>query len=116
MSHFLDDRRTLSRRTVLRAGGVSLALPFLELMRPRKARAAGAVPKRFVVMFTPNGTIHPNWVPSGTETSFTLSPILSPLATYQSDLVVVDGLYQQGGGGDGHQNGIGGMLTGQTLN
>lgn len=116
MSHFIDDRRKLSRRTVLRAGGASFALPLLELMRPRKARAAGAVPKRFVVMFTPNGTIHPNWVPSGTETAFTLSPILSPLAARQSDLVVVDGLYQQGGGGDGHQNGIGGMLTGQMLN
>jgi len=116
MSHFHDGRGTLSRRTLLRAGGVSLALPFLDVMRPRTARAAGAVPKRFVVMFTPNGTIHRNWVPSGTETAFTLSPILAPLAAYQSELVVIDGLYQQGGGGDGHQNGIGGMLTGQLLN
>ncbi|HEY4187963.1 MAG TPA: DUF1552 domain-containing protein [Polyangia bacterium] len=115
MSFFLD-RRPLSRRTILRAGGVGLALPLLEAMHPRRARAAGAIPKRFVTMFTPNGTIYPNWVPTGTETSFTLSPILSPLEPYRSDLVVVAGLYQQGGGGDGHQNGIGGMLTGQSLN
>jgi uncharacterized protein DUF1552 len=74
------------------------------------------VPKRFVSMFTANGTIFPNWVPTGTESSFTLSPILMPLEPYHADLVVVSGLYQQGGGGDGHQNGIGGMLTGQSLN
>jgi hypothetical protein len=53
---------------------------------------------------------------TGAETDFTLSPILEPLAPFRSDLVVISGLYQQGGGGDGHQNGIGGMLTGQLLN
>jgi hypothetical protein len=116
MSFFLDRRLQLSRRTVLRGAGVALALPLLEAMHPRRARAAGAIPKRFVTMFTPNGTIYPNWVPTGTETSFTLSPILAPLEPYHDDLVVVSGLYQQGGGGDGHQSGIGGMLTGQSLN
>ena len=116
MSVLLDRSLNLSRRTVLRGAGVAMALPLLEAMHPRRAQAGGAIPKRFVTMFTPNGTIYPSWVPTGTETSFTLSPILAPLAPYQNDLVVVSGLYQQGGGGDGHQNGIGGMLTGQSLN
>ena len=70
-------------------------------------------------MFSPNGTILPNWLPqagANGDTDFTLSPILSPLGPYRADLNVIAGLYQQGGGGDGHQNGIGGMLTGQSLN
>ena len=67
-------------------------------------------------MFSPNGTLPTQWTPTGSETSFTLSPILTPLAPHQGDLVIVEGLLQEGGGGDGHQNGIGGMLTGSPLN
>jgi len=106
-----------SRRAVLRgAAGAAVAIPFLESLGRRRARAAGdAFPTRFVVMFSPNGTIPGAWAPTGTETAFTLSPILSPLAAHQGDIVVVQGLTQRGGGGDGHQNGIGGMLTGQPL-
>jgi hypothetical protein len=107
--------RRLSRRTVLRGlGGAAIALPFLEAMLPRRARAA-TPPRRFVVMFSANGTL-PSWTPTGSELDFTLSPILSPLAPHQGDLVIVQGLLQQGGGGDGHQNGISGMLTGTPLN
>jgi hypothetical protein len=107
--------KPLSRRTILRGvGGAAIALPFLEAMLPRRASAA-TPPKRFIVMFSPNGTL-PAWTPTGSETSFTLSPILSPLAPHQGDLVIVQGLLQQGGGGDGHQNGISGMLTGTPLN
>jgi hypothetical protein len=107
--------KRLSRRTILRgAGGAAIALPLLEAMLPRRARAAGS-PKRFIVMFSPNGTL-PSWAPTGSELSFALSPILAPLAAHQADLVIVQGLLQQGGGGDGHQNGISGMLTGSPLN
>ena len=56
------------------------------------------------------------WTPTGGETDFALSPILAPLEPHRADIVVVQGLYQQGGGGDGHQSGIGGMLTGRPLN
>jgi len=112
-------RPVLSRRTVLQAAGASFALPLLEAMWPGRvgrAQATGVIPKRFVVFFTPSGTIFPSWVPSGSETAFTLSPILAPLSAFQPDLVVVSGLLQEGAGGDGHQTGIGGMLTGQSLN
>jgi len=110
-------RRTLSRRHLLTGGvlGAAVGLPWLEAFTPRHAAAQAALPKRFVVVFTPNGQL-PSWTPTGSETAFTLSPILSPLAPYQSDLVVIRGLYQEGGGGGGHQNGMGGMLTGTTLN
>jgi hypothetical protein len=106
----------LSRRTLLTsAAGAAIALPWLEAFAPRRASAQTPAPKRFVVMFSPDGLL-PSWTPSGTEKDFTLSTLLSPLAPHQDDLVVIRGLYQEGGGGDGHQNGIGGMLTGTTLN
>ncbi len=105
----------LRRRTLLAGGAAAIGLPWLEAFAPRRAHAKEAFPKRFVVMFTPNGLL-PAWTPTGSERGFELSPILSPLAEHQDDLVVIRGLYQQGGGGDGHQNGMGGMLTGQSLN
>ena len=69
-------------------------------------------------MFSANGTIPSAWTPTDgpNETDFALSPILSPLEAHKADLVVISGLEQKGGGGDGHQNGMGGMLTGQMLN
>jgi hypothetical protein len=99
-------------------GGAAIALPWLEAMTPRRARAATGPTKRFIVMFSANGTIPPAWTPApgASETDFTLSPILSPLEAHKPDLVVISGLEQKGGGGDGHQTGMGGMLTGQMLN
>jgi hypothetical protein len=106
---------TLSRRTVLRgAGGVAVGLPFLEAMFPRRARAA-VLPRRLLIWFTGNGTIPGRWGASGSQTSFTLAPILAPLQDYKSDIVVVGGLTLQGSGGDGHTDGMGGNLTGMPL-
>jgi hypothetical protein len=115
----------LSRRAMLRgAGGVALGLPFLEAMRPfgmrRSQAAASAPPKRFIVFFTPDGNIRENWLPTGTETSFTLSRILTPLAENQQSVVVLDGIENKVGGysatpGDDHMKGMGTMLTGIGL-
>ena len=96
--------KQIARRTLLRgAAGAAIALPFLEAMLPRRAGAAPAAVKRFIVMFSPNGTIAPNWIPTrgatGAESDFSLSPILTPLAPHQADLIIVEGLNQQGGGG-----------------
>ena len=109
-------RALRSRRELLRGAlAASVGLPFLEAFAPSSARAAEAAAKRFVVMFSANGTIESNWAPVGSETDFALGPILKPLEPHQDDLVIVRGLYQMGENGDGHQNGIGGMLTGAPL-
>jgi Protein of unknown function (DUF1552) len=110
-------RPRFGRRALLRgAAGAAVALPWLESLAPRRARASNQPPLRFVVMFSPNGTLNDQWMLTGGETAFVLSPILSPLEPHRADIVIVQGLDQQGGGGDGHQNGIGGMLTGTSLN
>jgi hypothetical protein len=111
----------LDRRTLLRgAGGIAIGLPFLEIMS-RSGRAgaqAAAVPKRFVVFFSPDGSIRENWTPTGTETNFQLSRILAPLEPYKQNLVVLDGVDNvcaRSGLGDDHMRGMGAMLTGIEL-
>ena len=74
--------KVLDRRTLLRgAGGITIGLPFLEIMsRPRTAAAQAQPPiKRLIIFFSPDGSIRENWTPTGTETSFQLSRILAPL-------------------------------------
>lgn len=54
--------RRISRRTMLRATGACLALPALDMMQPRLARAQEA-PKRYFGFFYPNGTDARFWDP-----------------------------------------------------
>lgn len=105
-----------TRRNLLRGTLAALVgLPWLETFAAREGKAQDVVPRRFVAMFSANGTIYDQWLPSGGESDFELSPILTPLAAHRDDLVIVEGLTQKGAGGDGHQNGMGGMLTGAEL-
>ncbi|HTA19870.1 MAG TPA: DUF1552 domain-containing protein [Polyangia bacterium] len=85
--------KVLDRRTLLRgAGGIAMALPFLDAMSGRRRARAAGVAKRFISLFSANGTIMNNWAPTGTETAYTLSPILAPLAAHQDHLLVLRGL------------------------
>jgi hypothetical protein len=112
--------KILSRRTLLRgAGGIGIALPFLNAMtRPRPARAAG-VAKRFVTFFSSNGTIMNNWQPGGADANFTLSPILSPLQTHRDHLLILRGLNNEVSyntpGSNAHDLAMGTMLTAQPM-
>ncbi|HYH99450.1 DUF1552 domain-containing protein [Hyalangium sp.] len=110
-------RRPLSRRTILRGlGGVAIALPFLEAMEAHAA--VPAVPKRFVFVFSANGTIPPAWTPGGTEAAFTLGRVLSPLESHKSKLLILDNVDFRSAGygpGDAHQKGMGHLLTGKEL-
>lgn len=115
--------KSWSRRAFLRgAGGVTVGLPLLaSLGWGRKARAdEGAPPKRLVIMFSPNGTVPWFWKPEEgvNERSFTLSPILEPLAPHRDDIIVCEGIDMttaKNGPGDGHQTGMGHMLTAREL-
>ncbi len=109
----------INRRTFLRGVGLGSAALTLPLLGADPIRAAGEFPKRFVVFFSPNGTVRENWSPDGTETDFTLSRILDPLTPHKSDVVVLEGLditIISGAPGDGHQQGMGQILTANELN
>lgn len=112
-------RGALSRRAVLRGlGGLAVGLPLLDVMRSDRALANNVGPKRLLIMYTPNGTIGPDFWPEGTEQNFSLSPILSPLAAHQQDLLILQGIDQVStlhGPGDAHQKGTGHCLTATEL-
>jgi Protein of unknown function (DUF1552) len=88
-------KKHIARRTVLKAVGVKLALPFLDAMVPAGTALAqtAAVPKlRAAFFYLPHGAIMYNtahgpamdkWTPSGSGADFKLSPILSPLEPYK---------------------------------
>lgn len=118
--------KVLSRRTFLRgAGGIAIGLPFLEAMMS-PARASGQSPcPRFVVFFSANGTIDDRWSPVGTETDFLLDDpadpdrILAPLESFKDRLLIASGIDMKsrdhGPGGNGHDLGMGHMLTATDL-
>ena len=69
-------RRGISRRTVLRGLGTTLALPLLDAMVPALTAMADtpakAVP-RLGVVYHPNGVIYESWLPNGVGRDFALS-------------------------------------------
>ncbi len=84
-------RSPISRRTVLRgAAGTAIALPMLDAMVPRHAHAAAT--KRFAFVYFSCGVVPAAWFPTGTETAFTLGPVLASLKPLQSKLVVLKGV------------------------
>lgn len=101
------------RQFVLGAGASLVAAPFLQLLNGRTAKAASAGPRRIVVMFSPNGTIHRHWRPTGTTgTDFALPPesILFPLADHKDRVLICDGLSFLNA--TNHEAGMHCMLTG----
>src|SRR2546422_472491 len=83
--------KSLSRRTVLRGIGATIALPFLDAMVP-SARAAGKPVNRFMAFYVPNGMAMEYWTPKGEGANFELSPILQPMAPYKNQMLVLSGL------------------------
>jgi hypothetical protein len=106
----------ISRRTVLKgAGGIAIALPWLEIMtRGRPARAAATTARRFLAVYQPGGTVLSKWRPTGSESSYTLSPILTPFAPVKDKLLIVDGLDMKSAVGEQRQAGIIAWLTGSV--
>jgi len=90
----------ISRRTMLKGVGASMALPMLEVMSPASARAAATAtpPKRLACVFQPNGVFPKAWNVKGTGADYKLSPILEPLAKVRDDVLVLSKV--DGTGGD----------------
>ena len=114
-------QKSLSRRTVLRGLGATVALPLLDAMVPALSAAARTVTApvpRLGFFYVPNGTLPRNFHPTGTGGSgFDLTPVLSPLAPYRDQLTVVTGLSNSGvvspnEGGGVHTRAHGGWLNG----
>jgi hypothetical protein len=86
----------LSRRTLLRGIGVSMALPLLDSMLPAFAPVTKA-PLRMLFNYVPNGIIMKDWTPQGRGAAYDLPRILEPMAAYRDKMLVINGLMQKAG-------------------
>jgi len=88
-------KKHLSRRTVLRGLGTSVALPLLDAMIPAGtalAQTAANPQARMGYIFFPHGAVMDRWTPTGTGSDFEVSEILAPAAKFKDKMTVVSGL------------------------
>jgi hypothetical protein len=89
-------KKHLSRRTVLRGAGASIALPLLDAMSPAGVAwgdtAAGSTPHRLAFVGFPHGAVMRHWSPAQTGKDYEMTRILEPLAPYRKNLSIVSGL------------------------
>ena len=95
---------TPSRRTFLRAAGVSVGLPFLDAMQPR-AFATDSSPRRRMVAVNVGLGLHaPNIVPATAGRNYELPPYLKAVEDYRDQFTFISGTSHPDVGG-GHQSG-----------
>ena len=124
----------ISRRTLLRGVGASIALPLLDAMLPGglaeaatalpaiagKAAGKAAIPTRMAFIFIPNGVNVTEWFPpkggTGAE-ALELTPTLVPLKAVKSQIsmltgLTLDGAMAHGDGPGDHARSAAAFLTG----
>ena len=87
--------KVLSRRTVLRGLGATIALPFLDSMVPARsavARAQSVAPRRFTVMYVAHGYSPGYWLPETDGPDYELTAPLQPLATFRDRMLLLSGI------------------------
>jgi len=108
--HVIDRRSFLTR-----LGASAAVMPFLAGL-PGLQAAAAKPKKRLILMFSPNGTIPGDFWPDEVGETFTLKRILKPLAAYQKQMLVLNGICNKvEGDGDRHMRGMSCLLTGTEL-
>ena len=92
-------QKTLPRRTFLRGAGAAIALPLLDAMFPAlaSARTRTEVPRRFAIVYAPNGMNMTKWTPATTGRGFEMTPTLAPLADFRKQMLVLSGLANKAG-------------------
>ena len=101
-------KKHLSRRTMLKGAGVTLALPLLDSMIPAQtplAATAAKAPTRFTGIFVPHGMAPGWWVPEAGgpgETKraagakdFELSMVMKPLEPVRDQAVILSGIWSK---------------------
>ncbi|MFO7276544.1 MAG: DUF1552 domain-containing protein [Pseudomonadota bacterium] len=88
-------KKHLSRRTVLRGLGASVALPLLDAMIPAGtalAKTAAAPKPRLGFIYFPHGAVMERWTPTKVGRDFEFTEILEPLEPFRSCLTIVSNL------------------------
>jgi len=102
-----------ARRSFIAGIGGAFALEIL--LRNMEAAAQGATsPARMLLTHFPIGTYRQSYLPKGSQTDFTLSPILQPFESLKSDMIALYGFQDRLNcpGGGGHEAGTPFTTTG----
>ena len=111
----------VSRRTMLRGLGVSMALPWMESLSvwgddAKAVVGAGEAPVRLAVLFAGNGFHSKEWWAEGAGADMKLGKVLEPIASFREKLLFVKGLYnEQARKGNIHSSQTGNLLSGAPL-
>ena len=111
----------VSRRTMLRGLGVSMALPWMESLSVWAAESKSAVggnepPVRLAVLFGGNGFHSKEWWAEGAGADMKLGKVLEPIGSFREKLLFVKGLYnEQARKGNIHSSQTGNLLSGAPL-
>ena len=108
-------KKALSRRTMLRGMGATLAIPLLDAMVPAlttTVRTAAAPTRRFGAIFVPMGERPSHWTPAATGVGFEFSPILKPIESLRDHVTVVSNVDRPSAGT--HAVSSGTWLTGSA--
>src|SRR5215472_1547602 len=95
-------RKHLSRRTLLKGAGASIALPLLDAMIPAGtalAQTAAAPQTRLGFVYFPHGALQDEWQPKKVGRGFELPYIVKPLEPLSDYLTIVSGLRNKAGEG-----------------
>jgi hypothetical protein len=98
-------KKHLSRRTVLRGVGATIALPLLDAMVPARTALAATAAKpqpRVAFVYFPHGAVMSKWTPAAEGKSFELGPLLAPLEPFKRQLTIVSGLENKHASGPTH--------------
>ncbi|MBI2806485.1 MAG: DUF1552 domain-containing protein [Planctomycetes bacterium] len=106
----------LSRRTLLRGLGVSMALPWLESLPVFGQERAAQPPVRFACLFAGNGFHSREWWARGEGTRMELGRVLESLRPFREKMLFLKGLYNaEALIGGIHSCQTGNLLTGAHL-
>ena len=115
-------RFAVSRRTLLRGAGVTMALPWLESVpvwasaTPAATAAGSAYPKRLAVLFMGNGINGNHWWAKGSGADMKLGKSLAPMEPFKAKMNFITGLFNKPSTGVGiHPGQTGNILSGVPL-
>jgi hypothetical protein len=80
-------RKAISRRTVLRGMGATLALPLLDGMVPAftaVVKTAARPVNRFGVVYVPNAIVMPYWTPAAEGSAFEFMRSMKPIEAFRT--------------------------------
>jgi len=93
-------KKHMSRRTVLKGAGATIALPLLDAMIPAGtalAQTPAVASPRLGFVYFPHGALYEEWTPTKVGRDFDFPFILKPLEPFREHVTVVTGLRNKGG-------------------